>query len=198
LIACIDAGLKDVAVARGEVQKQLADVRRVAATLDPKSGSRSRRRQRFVRLQEKFSRSQTVPQKQLSKRMAGWIGGLFVCVTLGRNVPWDNLDLERFFRLPKSHERRIHGHKHVGMRVVREGATLLPTLDAHQQQPGLFTAQQLLPYHKHPVPSDQQRTQRRHQVMRRAASTKLRPQLLQELNKPRLDEAKNTGLDNSS
>ena len=25
----------------------------------------------------------------------------------------DNLDLERWFRLPKSHERRIHGHRHV-------------------------------------------------------------------------------------
>src|SRR5213079_3393585 len=24
----------------------------------------------------------------------------------------DNLDLERWFRLPKSHERRIHGHRH--------------------------------------------------------------------------------------
>lgn len=195
MVTCIDSGLKEVAVARREVQKQLADVRLVAATLDPKSGSRSRRRQRFVRLQEKFCQSQAAPQKQLSKRMAGWIAGLFVCVTLVRNVPWDNLELERFFRLPKSHERRIHGHKHVGMRVVREGATLVPTLDAHHEHPGLFTAKELLPYHKQPVPIDQQHAQRRHQVMRRAASTKLRPKLLQELNNPCLDKAKPPDLD---
>jgi len=184
LVKCIDSGLKVVVVARREVQKQLADVRQVAATLDPKTGSRSRRRQRFIRLQEKFSRSKVASQKQLSKRMASWVAGLFVCVTLGRNVPWDNLDLERFFRLPKGHERRIHGHKHVGMRVVREGATLLLTLDAHRDHAGLFTAQELVRYAKHPEPSDQQETRLRHQIMRRAASTKLRPKLLQELSLP--------------
>jgi hypothetical protein len=197
LAKCIDAGLKEVASTRREVQKQLADVRVVAATLDPEKGSRSRRRQRFIRLQEKFSRSPVAAQKQLSQRMVGWIAGLFVCVTLGRKVPWDNLALERFFRVPKGHERRIHGHKHVGMRVVREGATLVPTLDAHLEHPGLFTAEQLLPYHQHPVPPDQQQAQRRHQVMRRAASTKLRPKLLQELNQTIPDKAKKPDFDGS-
>jgi hypothetical protein len=197
LVTCIDSGLKEVALARSEVQKQLADVREVAATLDPKKGCRSRRRGRFIRLQEKFSRSPVASQKQLSKRMASWLCGLFVCVAVGSNVPWDNLELERFFRLPKGHERRIHGHKHVGMRVVREGASLIPTLDAHQQHPGPFTAQELLPYHKHPVPTDQQQAQRRHQIMRRAASKKLRTQLLDELNKPCADKAKSPDSDDS-
>lgn len=189
--------MKAVESPRREVQQQLGDVRLVAATLDPKSGSLSRRRQRFVRLQEKFSRSKVASQKQLSKRMASWIAGLFVCVTLGRNVPWDNLELERWFRLPKGHERRVHGHKHVGMRVVREGATLLPTLDAHQEHPQLFTAQELLPFRNHPVPTDQQQAQRRHQIMRRAASAKLRPKLLQELNQHNTDKAKMHDLDDS-
>lgn len=184
-----------VSVARRQVQKQLADVRLVEATLDPKTGSLSRRRQRFARLREKFSRSKVASQKQLSKQMGSWAVGLFVCVALGRNVPWDNLDLERFFRLPKGHERRIHGHKHVGMRVVREGPTLLPTLDAHREHTGPFLAQQLLPYRNHPVSSDQQQTRHRHQIMRRAASTKLRPKLLRELNQLSGDEAKQTILD---
>ena len=184
-----------VAPARRKVQKQLADVRLVAETLDPKSGDVDKRRQEFVRLQEKFSRSKVPSRKQLSKQMASWIAGLFVVVVA--KVPWDNLDLERFFRLPKGHERRIHGHKHVGMRVVREGATLLPTLDAHQQCAGLFTTEQLLPYCNHPVPVDQNESQHRHQVMRRAASTKLRPKLLQELNNRCLDEGKHTDLDDS-
>jgi hypothetical protein len=195
LIACIDAGLAEVKETRREVQKQLADVRQVAATLDPANGRRSRRRQRFIRLQEKFTRSQVASRKQLSKSMSSWMVGLFICVAVGKNVPWDNLELERFFRSPKGHERRIHGHKHVGMRVVREGASLLPTLDAHLEHPGPFTAQQLLPFRNHHLPSDQQHAQHRHQIMRRAASTKLRPHLLQELNKTHNTQAKTTDLD---
>ena len=58
--------------------------------------------------------------------------------------PHDNLDLERWFRLPKSHERRIHGHHHAGIRIVREGATLIPTLDAHSRHPGVFTEDELI------------------------------------------------------
>ncbi len=182
-----------VAPTRQKVQKQLVDIRLVAATLDPKTGSLARRRRRFARLQEKYSRSKEPSQKQLSKQMASWVVGLFVLV-VGK-VPCDNLDLERFFRIPKGHERRIHGHKHVGMRVVREGATLLPTLDVHHQRVDLFTAEQLLPYRNHPIPGDQIEAQHRHQVMRRAASTKQRPGLLQELNKSVSDERKHTDLD---
>src|SRR4029453_9552291 len=33
------------------------------------------------------------------------------------DLPQDNLDLERWFRQPKGHERRIHGHRHVGVRL---------------------------------------------------------------------------------
>ena len=33
----------------------------------------------------------------------------------------DNLDLERWFRLPKSHERRIHGRRHAGIWIVQDG-----------------------------------------------------------------------------
>jgi len=184
-----------VAAARRKVQKQLADVRAVAEILDPKSGCLSRRRRRFARLQEKFSRSKVPSQKQLSKQMASWVVGLFVVVAT--KVPCDNLDLERFFRLPKGHERRIHGRKHVGMRVVREGSTLLPTLDAHQQRAGLFTAEDLLPFRNHPVPVDQKEAQHRHKIMRRAASTKQRPKLFQEFNKSCSDEAKHTDSDDS-
>jgi len=197
LVKCIDSGLKEVESSRREVQQQLADVKKVAATLDPKTGSLSRRRQRFVRLKEKLSQSKVASQKQLSKRMGSWMVGLFVYVIVGRNVPWDNLELERWFRLPKGHERRVHGHKHVGTRVVREGATLMPTLDAHQGRPEPFTAQELLPFRTKPVPIDQQQAQRRHQIMRRAASTKHRTKLLQELNQTHKKQANTHTLDDS-
>ena len=45
-------------------------------------------------------------------------------------MPRDNLDLERWFRVPKGHERRIHGRCHAGVRIVQEGATMLLALDA--------------------------------------------------------------------
>lgn len=196
MVAHIDAGLKGVGPARIEVQKQLADVRLVAETLDPKSGGLTQRRRRFTTLQERFSRSQVPSRKQLGKQMASWAAGLFVGGKAGK-VPWDNLDLERWFRLPKGHERRIHGRKHVGMRIVREGATLVPTLDAHGTQAGQFTAAELVPYRNHPVPVDQKEARHRHQVMRRASSTKQRPKLLRELEKRCLDESKQRGVDDS-
>ena len=50
----------------------------------------------------------------------------------------DNRDLDRFFRVPKSHERRIHGHRHAGVRIVQEGPTLVLVLDAHSAHPDPF------------------------------------------------------------
>jgi hypothetical protein len=38
-------------------------------------------------------------------------------------LPVDNLALERAFRLPKGHERRIHGHAHAGVRIVPSALT---------------------------------------------------------------------------
>ena len=58
----------------------------------------------------------------------------------------DNLDLERWFRLPKGHERRIHGHRHAGVRIVQEGPTLVLALDAHAAHPEPFGVEELLPY----------------------------------------------------
>jgi hypothetical protein len=169
-----------VAEARVAIQQQVADLCLVAETLDPQSGRLPQRRAQFTALHEQLAESETPFHAHLSKVMASWATGLFVGGTAG-NVPWDNLDLERWFRLPKGHERRIHGRKHAGMRLVREGPTLLPALDAHREREGLFTADELHPYRDHPAPADQEAAQRRHRVMRRARSQKQRAKLLQEL-----------------
>ncbi len=179
-------GLAVVAEARVVIQQQVADVRLVAETLDPQSGRLPQRRAQFTALQERFAQSELPFHAQLSKVMANWAAGLFVGGKAG-NVPWDNLDLERWFRLPKGHERRIHGHKHAGVRLVREGPTLLPALDAHREHEGLFSAEDLYPYRDHPAPADQVEAQRRHRVMRRARSSKQRAKLLQELEQRYLD-----------
>jgi hypothetical protein len=182
----IDAGLAAVAEARVVIQQQVAEVRLVAETLDPQSGRLPRRRAQFATLQKRFAESASPLHEHLSKMMASWTPGLFVGGRAG-DVPWDNLDLERWFRLPKGHERRIHGHRHAGVRLVREGPTLLPALDAHREHEGFFTAEELYPYHDHPAPADQTAAQHRHRVMRRARSPKQRATLLQELEQRYLD-----------
>ena len=57
----------------------------------------------------------------------------------------NNLELERWFRLPKSHERRIHGRRHAGVRLVQTGATLVPAAGRSRAHPGPFTADDLMP-----------------------------------------------------
>src|SRR4029077_9614633 len=92
-----------------------------------------------------------------------------------------NLELERWFRLPKGHERRIHGRKHAGVRLVQEGATLMPVLDAHKSREKPYQAQELLSYKEAQPPKEEQESMRRRKVMRRARSKKRRPALLAEL-----------------
>lgn len=112
--------------------------------------------------------------------MASFAGGLFVGGRPG-NLPQDNLDLERWFRLPKGHERRIHGHQHAGVRLVQEGPSLLLALDAHRHHPELFTERDLRPYRDATVPPCQREALARRKIMRKARSKKQRRLLLNEL-----------------
>jgi len=93
----------------------------------------------------------------------------------------DNLDLERWFRLPRSHERRIHGHRHAGIRLVQDGPTLVPALDAHAAHPDPFTVDDLLAYRTAREPPCQTQARDRRPIMRKARSKKQRPLLLAEL-----------------
>jgi len=110
----------------------------------------------------------------MAKMMTSFQVGLFAGAEL-TDYPHDNPNLERWFRLPKSHERRIHGHHHAGIRIVREGATLIPTLDAHAQHPGVFTAQDLAGFATASAPTSQLASQQRHGVMKKARSKKANP-----------------------
>jgi hypothetical protein len=68
-----------------------------------------------------------------------------------------------------------------GVRIVREGATLVPALDAHLGHPKPFTREQLLPYAHAPLPEPQRAALHRHRIMRQARSAKRRPALLTQL-----------------
>lgn len=103
------------------------------------------------------------------------------------DVPQDTLDLERWFKQPKGPERRMHGHRHAGVRLVQAGPTLLWALDAHLEHPEPFTATALWPYRNVPAPMCQPQAIQRRTMMRRARSKKQRPLLLAELERRYLD-----------
>ena len=112
--------------------------------------------------------------------MLSFVAGLFVGPGVFECIR-DNLDLERWFRLPKSHERRIHGHRHAGIRIVLEGPTLVHALDAHATHPDPFSAADLLPYRTAQEPPCQKEALHRRKIMRKGRSKKKRPLLLAEL-----------------
>jgi len=112
--------------------------------------------------------------------MTAFMVGLFAGPDVAQDVK-DNLDLERWFRIPKGHERRIHGRKHAGVRLVQEGATLMPVLDAHKDRAKPYQAEDLLDFKAAQPPKEEQEAMHRRKVMRRARSKKRRPALLAEL-----------------
>jgi hypothetical protein len=129
---------------------------------------------------DRFARTKDPIHRQMVQVMTSFLAGLFVGAGQFEAIR-DNLDLERWFRLPKSHERRIHGHRHAGVRIVQEGATLVHALDAHAAHPGLFPVDDLLPYRGAREPPCQAQALNRRKVMRKARSKKGRPLLLAEL-----------------
>lgn len=180
MAGCIDRGLETVAADLPVIQGHVEVVRSIAETLDPVSGDCVAREARFSVLRDLLQASSDTVQQQMAKVLASFQPGLFAGGDAAE-MPRDNLDLERWFRNPKGHERRIHGHHHAGVRIVLEGPTLIHALDAHLRHPQPLTAADLLPYrHASPPPCQLQALARR-KVMRHARSSQQRPQLLAEL-----------------
>jgi hypothetical protein len=171
LAACIDRGVAEVQAEHQVVRQHLQEIERVAATLINANGSATERQAQFTRLQEEFAGLDTPFYHHVAGVMASFAAGLFVG---GDTLPClqDNLDLERWFRKPKGHERRIHGHRHAGVRIVQEGPTLLLALDAHVTHPEPFTAHDLEPYQDASAPTCQVEAIHRRKIMRKARSKK--------------------------
>lgn len=169
-----------VAAAQKQVAAYVATIREVQASLDPGTGRYAKRQQTFTRLQRQLLANRDPICQHMGRVMAAFQPGLFAGG--GRSDwPHDNLDLERWFRLPKGHERRIHGRCHAGVRLVQEGATLMLALDAHRHHPQPFTEADLRPYRDAEVPTSQKEVMHRRKVMRAARSTKKRAGLLRKL-----------------
>ena len=186
LKGCIDRGVQAVAGEQEQIKEYVKEVKRVEATLDPSKGSAQQRKERFDRLGRRLRNSQEAVRVQMAVVMVAFSAGLFAGPEVDQEIR-DNLDLERWFRLPKGHERRIHGRKHAGVRLVQEGATLMPALDAHKDREEPFNAEELLGYKDAKPPKQEQEAMHRRKVMRRARSEKQRPILLAELERRYLD-----------
>jgi hypothetical protein len=180
LQGCIERGLHVVADEHEQIKEYVHEVKRVEATLDRGKGSSKQRKRRFQRLRQRLKRSGDPVRVQMAVVMAAFMVGLFAGPEVAEDVQ-DKLDLERWFRLPKGHERRIHGRKHAGVRLVQEGATLMPVLDAHKEREAPYQVEQLLDYRQAKPPTEEEEALRRRKVMRLARSKKRRPVLLAEL-----------------
>jgi hypothetical protein len=180
LSGCIRAGLDEVKEQQEVIRGYVGVIAEVAATLEPGGEDITERQEEFEALIDRFEATEDPIRHGMAAVMLSFLDGLFVGEPEYEAIR-DNLELERWFRLPKSHERRIHGHRHAGIRLVLDGATLVPALDAHASHPGPFTADDLLPYRAAREPSCQTEARSRRTIMRRARSPKQRPLLLAEL-----------------
>jgi hypothetical protein len=169
-----------VAATQKQVAEYVVTIREVDALLDPAMGRCAKRKQIFGALERALLADADPICQQMGRLMASFKPGLFAGGGRG-DWPRDNLDLERWFRLPKSHERRIHGRRHAGVRIVQEGSTMMLALDAHRHHPQPFTEEELRPYRDAEVPNSQKEVIQRRKVMRAARSTKKRPGLLRKL-----------------
>lgn len=171
------------------IREYVEDIDKVAATLESGGESCEQRKEKFKELIDRFERNEDPIHQHMATLMISFLAGLFVGAGKFEEIK-DNLDLERWFRLPKSHERRIHGRRHAGIRIVQDGPTLVLALDAHVAHPGPFTADDLLPYRTAREPPCQREALNRRKIMKKARSKKKRPILLAELER-RYREATN-------
>jgi len=166
-----------------QVQAYVQDLQAVERTLRPSDETTGEERKvQFILRRQEWESSADLTHQHFAKMMSSFEPGLFVGGE-SADFPADNLDLERWFKRPKGHERRLHGRRHAGVRIVQQGPTLLLALDAHVYHDGPFTVDDLEPYSHARVPVSQQQAVERGKIMRKARSRKKRDALLADLEK---------------
>lgn len=180
LAKCIDNGLEATAERFKEIRQRVEQVRAVGKTLDPGSANSEEREEAFKTLREGFAQKEDPIEKHMAKVMESFRVGLFAGGD-DLDIPEDNLDLERWFGKPKSHERRIHGHRHAGTRIVQEGPTKTLVLDAHLSHPQPYRPEELIPYRKAEMPETQKAAIHRRKIRRKARSKNKLKLLLKDL-----------------
>ena len=183
LASCIDRGLNVVRASLTQVQAYVQDLQAVDRTLRPNDETTGEEREaQFILRRQEWESSADPMHQHCAKMMSSFEPGVFVGGE-SADFPADNLDLERWFKRPKGHERRLHGRRHAGVRIVQQGPTLLLALDAHVYHDGPLTVDDLEPYSHARVPVSQQPAVARGKIMRKARSRKKRDALLADLEK---------------
>ena len=183
LASGIDRGLDVVQASLTHVKAYVQDRQAVDRTLRPNDETTGEEREAQFILRRQEWESSTDPMHQhFAKMMRSFEPGLFVGGE-SADFPADNVDLERWLKRPKGHERRLHGRRHAGVRIVQQGPTLMLALDAHVHHDGPLTVDDLEPYGHARVPVSQQQAVERGQIMRKARSRKKRDALLADLEK---------------
>lgn len=193
LLKCIERGLSEVEGELERVSGYVEDLKQIDHILGigeekPKRGLSAKyrearfkkRRDKFEKLSKKFLQDEDPIRQQMGAIMKRFLHGLFAGGP-DLNFLNDNLDLERWFRNPKSHERKIHGRQHAGVRIVHEGPSLVLVLDAHLAHPRPFSEEELEPYFGAMPTEEELQAVERRKIMRRATSRKSRPVLLNDL-----------------
>ena len=170
LQACIERGMHIYEKSKNKIQGLVKVVTEVGRLLSPKEGFSEKRQKRFhllgLSLKKKSSK-----HKEMGKLMLSFEDGLFAGGEV-LDLPIDNLDLERWFKKPKGHQRRITGRKHAGTTIVYEGPTLIHTLDAHLTLNKPLDATELLGFVDAQPPISQIEGLKRRKLMSQASSKK--------------------------
>jgi hypothetical protein len=183
LTGCIDCGLDVARDALAHVGLYAQALQAVDGTLRPSATATSAEREaQCISLHQEWQSSADPVAQHCATMMRSFAPGVFVGGETAE-FPADNVDLERGCKGPKGHARRIHGHCHAGVRIVRQGPTLMLALDAHVHHDGPLTVDDLEPYGHARVPKSQQQAVERGTMMRQARSRKKRPVLLADLEK---------------
>jgi hypothetical protein len=170
---CIKRGLSIYDKERKKIVRYVKAIQRVMKTLNPETGTSKERSAQFRKIQYQWAslRRKEPVKTHMLLMMQSFQSGLFVGSD-DLEIPEDNLDLERWFKTPKGHERNVQGRQHAGMRIVNEGPTLLLALDAHLSQDEPLTCSDLLPYIDAEIPKSQRESIERNRVMKKASSKK--------------------------
>ena len=183
LAGCIDRGLEVSRDVLEHVGLYAQNLQAVDDTLRPSATATGAEREaRFIALQQAWQSSTDPVHQHFAKMMSSFQPGLCVGGEVA-DCPADHVDLERWFKRPKGHERRLHGRRHAGVRIVQQGPTLMWALDAHVHHESPLTSNDLQPYSHARVPASQQQAVERGKIMRKARSRKKRKKLLEDLEK---------------
>jgi hypothetical protein len=126
LASCIDRGLDVVRASLTQVQAYVQDLQAVDRTLKPNDEITGEEREaQFILRRQEWEASVDPIYQHFAKMMSSFEPGLFVGGE-SADFPADNLDLERWFKRPKGHERRLHARlSHKNFTCLSNASNLL-------------------------------------------------------------------------